>query len=504
MKKMKKITALFLMILLVLPFSVKATEKSCESVSSYYTGETLYVFIESGTEEIPHEASLLLNNATVDIASPEIVGDSQVPLHYLLLIDLSTSMEYYMDEISAFAEAVFTDTANPISVTICGFGDRFEVISENLTSQNEVRQAINSLSCNHDATNFRMGVVNALQYLSNTPIEDGCISSLVVISDGVPWPNLSAEQFDEDAAAIVSAVSETSEVIMHSITLGSNANNVFHTALTSGTGISASVQNTQQAKTAGENVSGFLKNLSVLKFSPNLSFSEPRFSGQIFFQDENLEETFFLSLDNIRNFPIEIPVETTEEGENTEPSYEPEPTLESEPEPESGTQNTGESPQEEGTQGETVFSSEDDTTVFPDKTEGSSPVLMWICIVLGIAVAAAVFFIVIMKKSRRKRTGNNGGITMRIEVLRGTLKTSNHMFDLKQPLYIGSDRSCDIVWKDPDMPNKCARIYLQDQTIYIESLSARVLIEGIQIHEPNRIRSGDKISICNVVFCFRF
>ena len=44
------------------------------------------------------------------------------------------------------------------------------------------------------------------------------------------------------------------------------------------------------------------------------------------------------------------------------------------------------------------------------------------------------------------------------------------------------------------------------KSVFIESVSPRtqVFIEGILIHGPNRLRSGDRVTIAHSIFCLRF
>ena len=48
--------------------------------------------------------------------------------------------------------------------------------------------------------------------------------------------------------------------------------------------------------------------------------------------------------------------------------------------------------------------------------------------------------------------------------------------------------------------------FLDEKGVFIESVSPRtqVFIEGILIHGPNRLRSGDRVTIAHSIFCLRF
>ena len=96
--------------------------------------------------------------------------------------------------------------------------------------------------------------------------------------------------------------------------------------------------------------------------------------------------------------------------------------------------------------------------------------------------------------------------TLKLEVFQGKPKKKQVVFTLANSLTIGSSASCDIVWNDPEMDGVCARIFLDEQGVFIESVSPRtqVFVEGILIHGPNRLRSGDRVTIAHSTFCLRF
>ena len=65
---------------------------------------------------------------------------------------------------------------------------------------------------------------------------------------------------------------------------------------------------------------------------------------------------------------------------------------------------------------------------------------------------------------------------------------------------------CDLVWSDRCVSKKNSRIYIKDQTIYIEDLNSKegTVLGGMRLYAPNPLRSGDVISIGAVSFILRF
>ena len=129
---MKKLIVLLLLLALGLP--VQATETvsgPCQVTSSYYNGETLYAFLEG---QPPDELGLLLNNSQVAQGAPALVSETEATCQYLFLMDLSTSMPDYQQWILSFADALFAQETQPVEVAIAGFGDRFELLDEGMTT----------------------------------------------------------------------------------------------------------------------------------------------------------------------------------------------------------------------------------------------------------------------------------------------------------------------------------------------------------------------------------
>ena len=133
------------------------------------------------------------------------------------------------------------------------------------------------------------------------------------------------------------------------------------------------------------------------------------------------------------------------------------------------------------------------------------PLWGW-CAAGGVLVVLVIVIVLALRKGRKVRDKGTPGVAMRLEVHSGKPKGSQRVFDLSRPVVIGSDAGCDLVWKDREMPARCARVFLQDQGVYIESLSPQVeiTVEGIPIYDRNRVRSGDEIAIGSVRFSFRF
>ncbi|MCR4892489.1 MAG: FHA domain-containing protein [Lachnospiraceae bacterium] len=97
-------------------------------------------------------------------------------------------------------------------------------------------------------------------------------------------------------------------------------------------------------------------------------------------------------------------------------------------------------------------------------------------------------------------------IPLRIEILTGNYVGEGRDFNLVNELFVGKDPSCNIVFSDPDLSPRNSRIYVQNNLVYIEDLHSEygTAISGMRIYAPNRLRSGDEVSIGEVCFRVRF
>lgn len=516
---MKKLIVLLLLLALGLPVQASETPPgSCQVVSAYYRGETLYTFLEG---QPPDELGLLLNNTQVAQGAPALVSETEATCQYLFLMDLSTSMPDYQQWILSFTDALFAQETQPAEVAIAGFGDRFELLDEGMTTSDEVRRAIGNLHYDHTATDLSGCLAQALRYTAETPVEEGAVANVILFTDGIPWP----EQADgwEEAAAITQDLAQAPEVMFHLASFGSQGDDVLLQALSSGKGLSLSITSRSDAEAGGTAVAQQVDSLYGLAFQPNMQLEEPRLDGQLFYQEDG--STVFLDLNHVRNYSVELPEEVSAPTEEPANSPEPEPTLEPEPpavpEPESSAPPES-SPPAEGTvtSEPQVESSQEPSTPSvssgpvaseaDDGEEEASFPPIWMIAAGGGAAVLIVLIVAVALSQRKKRSVPKEveapGIALKLEVFQGKPKKKQVVFTLANSLTIGSSASCDIVWNDPEMDGVCARIFLDEQGVFIESVSPRtqVFVEGILIHGPNRLRSGDRVTIAHSTFCLRF
>ena len=116
------------------------------------------------------------------------------------------------------------------------------------------------------------------------------------------------------------------------------------------------------------------------------------------------------------------------------------------------------------------------------------------------------------KKHREGQQGDDEGqvkdhgADISPEELSGNIRNMEKQICLQDQILIGRSRMCDLVWSDRCVSKKNSRIYIKDQTIYIEDLNSKegTALGGMRLYAPNPLRSGDVISIGAVSFILRF
>ena len=96
-----------------------------------------------------------------------------------------------------------------------------------------------------------------------------------------------------------------------------------------------------------------------------------------------------------------------------------------------------------------------------------------------------------------------GDIKVTVRMIEGDLKGDNTDFYLRKDLIIGNDPSqCEIVIEGPEVSKRHARLYTEDDLIFIEDLNSEggTFVGGMRIYAKNRVRSGDEIGIGDTGF----
>lgn len=135
-------------------------------------------------------------------------------------------------------------------------------------------------------------------------------------------------------------------------------------------------------------------------------------------------------------------------------------------------------------------------------------------VIIGVAVCGSILLILliiiaVLLLRKKQPSGNHDpdigsgrGIPIEIKVLSGMCYNAELDFRLRRNLTIGTDKGCDLVFEDAKMRPMHAAISVTDGGIMLEETSDAgvTYIGGMKIFAPNRLRSGDIVTIGSTSF----
>ena len=479
--------------------------QNVEICASYWQEGMLYTFAHLPMEDFAEQdASLFVNNAQYQMTTPVSVLQTDTPIHYMLLIDTSTSMPQYRNKILALAEELMTAEAN-VEITVAKFDRVFSVVDERLSDWDAVKASLKSLDYTGDASDISGSVAGAIAYLGAEGYPEGEMTNLVVITDGEPWysNNKETEKECEEQSNLAAAkmIAAYPEIVVHTYSFCPWDDDLY-AAVSAGTGLHMVETSVTEA---GKALADFTDTLYEIPFSLRGYDNMAQIREQLMLNIGN----YFVSYNNVRNAMIvpEVDLEHTQE-DNPEEESVPDDTTEHE---ETTVPDETTAPDEthpEGTEGTTTTeTAESEGTV--DATEGTGDpailegdpqviaenmwqmVLVWCAIATGLIIV--IVAVILLAKKFRVRAAS---VRMRIQVTTGNARVKKEYY-LAREIVIGTDRNCDIVLPHSDTGVASARIFRQGQVIYVEDMGSTdgTLINGMRIFSSNRLRSGDEITV---------
>lgn len=528
---MKRKFAIFLLLLSLLQMRtpVMAAEASMDSgkasiVSAYCMGDTFYSFMEADgcdVGEMIAQTELVGGSRT----QPVPLQDSGAAVTYILLIDNSGSMRKYASSVADYADALIERETQPATFVIITFGEQVlfnelvdtQACLDKAAVKNTVSNAIGQMDYKERWTDPYTGIVSVTDYLNqNYPGDRGDLVNLILLTDGTPdMKDNSVEE--ENARAALERIAETPEVVLHTVSF--QEWDSAHT-VPKGTGTDVVVDAGLDAVGAAGALTDFVHGLYRVDFENFVAANQAsgRYAYEYYLRDSGdgvAEPIQLISL------AIEkVPVMT--EGTHGWSS----PSAKSAEGPEVGQESRSsetESPETEGSESqpesesESRTGSESESDSKQESPQAGNGVLQSDMLRKGIyAGGAALILIVgialiwtavrIFKGWRRNGTGRENAIFMRLEVLSGRFAGGKTEYFLRDELLIGRALSCDLVCREAGVSPRNSRVFVKDQVVYIEDLDSKegTLLEGMRIYAPNRLRSGDVISIGEVSFRFFF
>ncbi len=487
------------------------TNSEVKIVQTFSQDSNLYAYVNFPEEK---EINTLIakvvidgNNSYKQVEPIEKVADASEPISYMFLIDISTSMPDYEDSIKMFISNFMTSAGDDSSFAIATFGKSLDIICDFTDKQEEITSKLSKVEYNVRQTSLYTSLINTIDYYEDKERTQGEIFNIVVITDGI--------EYDKNGVTIdeVYAKLKASSVMVHTFglptkssdqddieeseealkVLGSFSRNSYgvHTVL--------GYANSTEAELA-ESITGYIHNLYITKYkisedeisggghNVKIVFASTGENGDVF----SAEGTLYIPYPEVTMLEDELPIpQITSSPDQTE-----EPEVSATP---------SEFPSDVG---EISAKEETDTDVGVVASEANgSSIYLTIIIATSILVIFLVMIIIAMKlRKKKRRVSPINGIFMKVEILSDSCTLKNNEFYLTEELIIGRETGCNIRLKNKDVSKRNSKLYVRDNVVYIEDLNSTngTAINSMKIFSPNKLRSGDVISIGSVAFILKF
>ena len=484
---MRRLTSIFLALLLVgLMCTGALAAGSVEIVRAFVYDGTLYTYVSmDGMEKPVTKAEARVAGQTFSASNRlETVRQAGAPVTWLLLVDNSTSMPAFRQEVEEFARNLAQSGGENTQFILATFGDTFVVRAEDISPEG-LPVEMEQIPFDEQVTRLHTAIGQALDYFEEMPRERNELRCMVVLSDGVQYDPTGGVPYEE----LLERVS-ASDVMLHSVGLGGDqealesmgrlaeASGGLHQAVDTQTVAEAAVRLAENS--GGLYVTGF--DLSVLTTEGGTEQVSVAFAsdGKLICRAEA---------------QVELPQLTGETGGQSDsqtPAQLPESPAEM---PEGG----GAGP------------------AAPDVPSREGPSMG---LIAGIAIAALTLIataVILTQKKRKPQVVSEpgpapreeqAGIYMRLEVVRGGLAggQSQKELELRNELIAGTAPACDIVISDGEAAPRHVRLFSMEGAVYAEALDAScvTLVNGEEFQKARRLRSGDEITAGSTVIRLKF
>ena len=323
----KKIGVLLAALLLLLPSVVPVHAEPdrntvTEAVSGYCLGDELYAFfrLDDGYDVESMKVSVKSDDVTTKGEGELVpITESSSIVRYVFMVDRTGSMRKYVEEVNAFVDALTAEEQQEAVFTVATFGERFEVVKENLTDKNAVTKALSELDYTEQLTDPYTGVESALTYLDSSSRRSGDVINLVVITDGDP--DLGEESEDKEkglAQSVADKIANTPEVIVSTLCTAEWDEDAYK-VFSASKGIHERIDSNQDAAAAGKKMAQYVDSLYQSSFKLAQTPTVERFSMELQLQGSNSEgqlallTTSLSSVPNLKMFSNEAPAEEQDE-----------------------------------------------------------------------------------------------------------------------------------------------------------------------------------------------
>lgn len=440
---------------------------------------TLYSYMELEDIHSPvTQAEVKIGNQSFPASGRlETVRQAGFPITYLLLVDNSTSMPPFREQLVEFGRQLASSGGENTRFILATLGDDFQILSENVPAE-ELSAQLAAMPFDENVTRLHTCIDSALDYFEQLPRQGAELREMVVITDAVQYDPSGGVPYEELSERI-----RQSDVMLHSFGLGSDVGALERLGkMTEASGGIHQVPGAElTAAEAADVLSEMGGNLMVTDFdltgcttsgkAQKVSFTFASRgtligSGEAVVDLPDVSAGFASETDALE--------ERTDNGESGFSAAKQENTLSAETAPEQ--------PSETG--------------------------LLPFIIGAGAVLAVLIFIWILAGRKKKKQEfqelpdPDTSGIYMKIDALDHALASSQTEFTLNGELTVGRDAGCSLVLNSSTAPLKAVRIFPDNGFIRMEVLDsqAMVLVNGEPVNGVETLRSGDRISIDGLTF----
>jgi len=540
---MKKQNVLIcLVLLLALLCGLPANADTADSVAAGFVQDgEIFAYFNLQTDDVKDlnvrvQTGSVMQAGSDTLSAVTTFAESDFPVHYYILLDRSTSMYWHWVQTEAFVETLLENSTADVRTTLATFGDAFEVELAAAEDTAAVMKKLHDISYDEEQTDLYKGIDEALDDIAKLQRVRGELVQVILITDGVPL-YVSDEPTPEE---VTLRVERTPELIFHTLMMYNEED------LGIGSGLQQYVgfEDTAMAEEAADEIIAYTDSLYTAAWKPASVPAEGRSDLQfIFTRGQTIEMVLplgsvpVLGHAGAPDLTVSSEPDSSAESSSAPESSEPESSEEtssapesSEPETSTETPSLPETSEEDEPQSEQSEESEAESSepASSEETEENTTGLggffaslgmgTWILIgvIGGVVLLLIILLVVILlvlshRKKQRKAAQKRaappvGAVMLRLEVLDGRCLRVRKPLFVADELFIGTDMNGGIVWDEPAMAEKNTRLFMQDGVLYIEDLDSPegTALGGMRIFAPNRLRSGEIISIGMVQFKLYF
>ena len=216
---MKKIGLLICIIAIVFVFPATAfAGVQAEIIRAFVTDDVLYTYVDiTGAEKAITKAEAKIGTGVYPATDSMLtVRQAGSPVRYMLLIDGSTSMGGYKDEIVSFTEELSALSGENTSFYLAKFGEKLTINDEDIAADSIVSE-VENLKFDEHATKLHDCINESLDYFEAMPRKGNELRCMIIISDAVEYNPQGGMSFDDIQKRI-----ESSDAMLYGVGLGKN------------------------------------------------------------------------------------------------------------------------------------------------------------------------------------------------------------------------------------------------------------------------------------------